>query len=58
MSIIEVAQSLDLALIKNRRYQMFKTSALKGEGLEEAMDWYDFCVCVFYLINLFFIFNN
>ncbi|TPP62598.1 Adp-ribosylation factor, partial [Fasciola gigantica] len=39
MTISEVANSLGLATIKNRRYQLFKTSALKGEGLNEAMDW-------------------
>ncbi|KAG5450982.1 Arf GTPase arl1 [Clonorchis sinensis] len=39
MSISEVANALGLATIKNRRYQIFRTSALKGEGLNEAMDW-------------------
>ncbi|CAL8106437.1 unnamed protein product [Calicophoron daubneyi] len=39
MTISEVANSLGLATIKNRRYQLFKTSAIKGEGLNEAMDW-------------------
>ncbi|KAA3678641.1 ADP-ribosylation factor-like protein 1 [Paragonimus westermani] len=39
MTISEVANCLGLATIKNRRYQLFKTSALKGEGLNEAMDW-------------------
>lgn len=39
MTISEVAGSLGLAAIRNRRYQIFKTSALKGEGLNEAMDW-------------------
>ncbi|GAA55357.1 ADP-ribosylation factor-like 1 [Clonorchis sinensis] len=38
MSISEVANALGLATIKNRRYQIFRTSALKGEGLNEAMD--------------------
>ncbi|KAH8869767.1 ADP-ribosylation factor-like protein 1 [Schistosoma japonicum] len=45
MTISEVAQSLGLASIKNRRYQLFKTSALKGEGLEEAMDWLSNTLC-------------
>ncbi|CAH8558574.1 unnamed protein product [Schistosoma guineensis] len=45
MTISEVAQSLGLAAIKNRRYQLFKTSALKGEGLEEAMDWLSNTLC-------------
>ncbi|VEL42155.1 unnamed protein product [Protopolystoma xenopodis] len=39
MKVTEVAQELGLASIKNRRYQIFKTSALKGEGLNEAMNW-------------------
>ena len=40
MTVTEVANSLGLSLIKNRKYQIFKTSAIKGEGLDEAMEWY------------------
>lgn len=40
MNIPEMTNALGLAAIKNRRYQIFKTSAIKGEGLNEAMDWY------------------
>ncbi|PAA49591.1 hypothetical protein BOX15_Mlig014173g1 [Macrostomum lignano] len=39
MSVTEVANSLGLSAIKNRKYQIFKTSAVKGEGLDEAMEW-------------------
>lgn len=35
----EVAKELGLAAIKDRKWQIFKTSAVKGEGLETAMDW-------------------
>lgn len=39
MSVSEVSQALGLTAIKNRKYQIFKTSAIKGEGLEESMEW-------------------
>lgn len=39
MSPAEVSEALGLAALKNRTCQIFKTSALKGEGLEEAMEW-------------------
>lgn len=39
MSVTEVASALGLSAIKTRRYQIFKTSAVKGEGLDEAMEW-------------------
>lgn len=39
MSAAEVANSLGLSALKNRKYQIFKTSAIKGEGLDEAMEW-------------------
>ena len=42
MTVAEVAQALGLSAIKNRRYQIFKTSAVKGEGLDEAMEWFVF----------------
>ena len=40
MTVTEVANALGLSAIKNRKYQIFKTSAIKGEGLDEAMEWY------------------
>ena len=39
LSVTEVANALGLATLKNRKYQIFKTSATKGEGLDEAMEW-------------------
>ena len=39
MTVTEVANALGLATLKNRKYQIFKTSAIKGEGLDEAMEW-------------------
>ncbi|XP_067937611.1 ADP-ribosylation factor-like protein 1 [Watersipora subatra] len=39
MTPAEVANSLGLSSIKNRKYQIFKTSATKGIGLDEAMEW-------------------
>ena len=40
MTASEVANSLGLPSLKNRKYQIFKTSAVKGTGLDEAMEWY------------------
>ncbi|KAF6017552.1 ARL1 [Bugula neritina] len=39
MTPAEVANALGLSKIKNRKYQIFKTSATKGVGLDEAMEW-------------------
>lgn len=39
LSVAEVHQALGLDALKNRTFQIFKTSAKKGEGLDEAMDW-------------------
>ena len=39
MSVAEVHQALGLDLLRNRTFQIFKTSAVKGEGLDSAMDW-------------------
>ncbi|KAL1403305.1 hypothetical protein pipiens_019430, partial [Culex pipiens pipiens] len=39
MSVTEVHQALGLEALKNRTFQIFKTSATKGEGLDQAMDW-------------------
>jgi hypothetical protein len=38
MTPSEVANALGLTAIKHK-YQIFKTSAIKGEGLNEAMEW-------------------
>lgn len=39
MSVAEVHQALGLEALKSRTFQIFKTSAIKGEGLDQAMDW-------------------
>lgn len=39
MSPAEIAKELGLSAIKNRKWQIFKTSALKNIGLEEGMEW-------------------
>merc|ERR1711937_1017213 len=39
MSVTEVHKALGLEALKNRTFQIFKASAVKGEGLDEAMDW-------------------
>jgi len=39
MSVAEVHSALGLDALRNRTLQIFKTSATKGEGLDQAMDW-------------------
>lgn len=39
MSVAEVHEALGLDQLKNRTFQIFKTSAVKGDGLDSAMDW-------------------
>jgi len=39
MTATEVSNALGLSALKTRTWSIFKTSALKGDGLEEAMDW-------------------
>lgn len=39
MTATEVSNALGLSSLKTRTWSIFKTSATKGEGLEEAMDW-------------------
>lgn len=39
LSVAEIHQALGLDALKNRTFQIFKTSATKGEGLDSAMDW-------------------
>lgn len=35
-----VTEALELHKIKSRQWAIFKTSATKGEGLFEGLDWY------------------
>ena len=39
MSVTEVYSALGLDALKSRTFQIFKASAVKGDGLDEAMDW-------------------
>lgn len=39
MTPAEVANSLGLPALKDRKWQIFKTSATKGTGLDESMEW-------------------
>jgi ADP-ribosylation factor-like protein 1 len=34
-----VYQALGLEALKNRTFQIFKASAIKGDGLDESMEW-------------------
>ncbi|RXM33407.1 ADP-ribosylation factor-like protein 1 [Acipenser ruthenus] len=51
MTPTEVANSLGLSALKDRKWQIFKTSATKGTGLDEAME------CMLVLGMLIFIFS-
>lgn len=35
-----ITESLELHKIKSRQWAIFKTSAIKGEGLFEGLNWY------------------
>ncbi|XP_020899499.1 ADP-ribosylation factor-like protein 1 [Exaiptasia diaphana] len=39
LSSTEVSNALGLSALKNRAWSIFKTSAVKGDGLDEAMEW-------------------
>jgi len=39
MTVSEVHHCLGLDALKTRTFQIFKTSAIRGEGLDQAMDW-------------------
>jgi len=39
MTAADVSNALGLASLKTRTWSIFKTSATKGEGMEEALDW-------------------
>ncbi|EPZ32515.1 putative ADP-ribosylation factor, arf [Rozella allomycis CSF55] len=39
MSVAEVSEGLGLSLLRNRQWCIFKTSAIKGDGLTEGLDW-------------------
>lgn len=39
MNELEIAQGLGLTDIKNRKWSLFKVSAVQGTGLEEGFGW-------------------
>ena len=39
MSVPDVHRALGLDALKTRTFQIFKTSAVKGDGMDEAMEW-------------------
>lgn len=39
LTVAEVHKELGLDVLRNRTFQIFKTSAIKGDGLDEAMEW-------------------
>ena len=39
LRVQEISEKLGLATIKNRQWAIFQTSAVKGEGLYEGLDW-------------------
>lgn len=50
MTAAEVSEGLGLTALKNRQWHLFKTSAIKGEGLGEGLEWSAFsshssCAC-------------
>lgn len=59
MTPSEISTALGLSALKNRTWSIFKTSAIKGEGLEEAMEWwglsyvhlYEFIILMTYVDN-------
>jgi len=39
MTAAQVSEGLGLPTLKNRMWSIYKTSAIKGEGLNEGLDW-------------------
>jgi ADP-ribosylation factor-like protein 1 len=39
LTLAEISNLLGLSNIKNRQWAIFKSSATKGFGLEEGLDW-------------------
>ncbi|PVU96435.1 hypothetical protein BB561_001167 [Smittium simulii] len=39
MTAAEISESLGLTRLKNRQWAIYRTSAIKGEGLSEGLDW-------------------
>ena len=39
MTAAEVSEALGLAALKSRQWTIYRCSAIKGEGLNEGLDW-------------------
>jgi ADP-ribosylation factor-like protein 1 len=39
MSVVDIHKALELETLQNRSVQIFRTSAIKGEGIDEVMAW-------------------
>ena len=39
IQFVQVHQALGLDALKNRTFQIFKASAIRGDGLDESMEW-------------------
>lgn len=52
MTAADVSDALGLSTLMNRQWSIYKTSAVKGEGLTDGLDWYEFC---FLLLNYLFV---
>lgn len=48
-----VSEALNLHTIRNRQWSIFKTSAIKGDGLFEGLDWYNYEIPPFILSFIF-----
>lgn len=47
MNEAEVTEGLGLDTLKGRQWSIFKSCAIKGEGLEEGLDWFvSFILCL------------
>ncbi|RXH70881.1 hypothetical protein DVH24_015503 [Malus domestica] len=45
-----ITEALEFHKIKNRQWAIFKTSAIKGEGLFEGLDWYALLIIKFSVV--------
>lgn len=55
MTAAEVSDALGLSTLMNRQWSIYKTSAVKGEGLTDGLDWYVFSF-LFLSVYLFVVF--
>jgi len=39
LAVSQVSEELGLSCLKGRQWSIFKTSAIKGEGIYEGLDW-------------------